>query len=87
MVAEDALPHESTFDGLEASLPTPVEAGPNGEIVWRPLKSAWLTHHFVGQRETHIKGGYAWDTSRYLPVLSLNEDGDPILGFARASSE
>lgn len=47
------------------------------------IKTAWLTHHIVADVETHVKGGYSWDTSGYLPVFSYNEEGKPVLGFAR----
>ncbi len=63
----------------------PIRAGPKGDLVWRHLKATWLTHHFVSGEETHVKGGYTWDASSYLPVMTLDAEGQPALGFARTT--
>lgn len=62
---------------------SPVAVGPDGDVVWRPLRDAWLTHRIVAAQDTHVKGGYAWNASKYLPVVVIDEDGDPFLSFSR----
>lgn len=76
---------EEPIQGPATPVHAPIESGPKGELVWRHLKATWLTHHFVSGDETHVKGGYTWDASSYLPVLTLDDDGEPVLGFARTS--
>lgn len=61
----------------------PVDVGPDGHLVWRSLRDAWLTHRVVAGQETHVKGGFAWNASKYAPVFVHDEDGDPFLSFAK----
>lgn len=63
--------------------PAPVEVDPDGAFVWESLCETWLAQRVVHAEETHVKGGYAWDTSSYLPVFLTDQDGDPVLAFAR----
>lgn len=63
--------------------PEPVDTGPDGELLWDTLRETWLTQRVVAHEDTHVKGAYAWDASRYLPVFLTDEDGDPRLAFAR----
>lgn len=78
-------PLEPPLQGPTTVMHAPIRSGPDGDLVWRHLKATWLTHHFVSDAETHVKGGYAWDASNYLPVLTLDAEGQPVLGFARSS--
>ena len=60
-----------------------VTYGPRGELLWRPLAEAWLANKVAQSFELHVKGGYAWNASRYLPVFVRGEDGDAFLSFRR----
>ena len=64
-------------------LPARVASGRRGELVWRPLTEAWLANKVAQNFELHVKGGYAWNASRYLPVFVRGEDGDAFLSFRR----
>lgn len=81
--AEQAL--DEPIEGPQGPSHAPIRSGPDGELVWRHLKATWLAHHVVSGGETHVKGGYTWDASSYLPVMTLDADGQPTLGFARTS--
>lgn len=69
-----------------AERPRPIEIGPRGKLVWDALRAAWLTHSVVASREMHVKGGYGWDAASYLPVMMMDDEGDPFLAFARSAS-
>lgn len=69
--------------GVHARPAAPVEADLEGSAIWTSLCETWLTQRVVATRDTSVKGGYHWDTDSYLPVFLTDEDGDPVLAFAR----
>ena len=82
MAALDDLRHVP-LPGLDAATAREIPTGTRGDLVWGPVRHAYLAWRAMSDGETHLKSARQWEPARYVPVFVLAPDGRPVLAFEK----
>lgn len=77
--------------GVEMPAPPPppepvtarIHPGPRGMLFWARVRDTWLANRALDKAAPHVKCGLGWDAKAYLPLVTLDERGVPLVSFHR----